>query len=54
MKLHVYYDDIKRTFVGDDARELFGRARNNKLYEKHNTITFELEDDEDGDKCSKC
>lgn len=54
MKLNVYYGKIKRTYKGDDASELIREARRNKLYEEHDTITFDLEVDEDGDKCSKC
>lgn len=51
MKLHVYYDDIKKTFEGNDIHKLFGKAKKDKLYEEHQKITFELEDeevDEDG------
>ena len=54
MKLNVYYDDIKKTFEGDDHLELFRMAREDRLYELHGTITFELEEVEDGYKCSKC
>lgn len=55
MKLNVYYGNIKKTFKGDDASELFDKARKHRLYKEHNRITFELEEvDEDGDKCSEC
>lgn len=53
MKLNVYYGNIKKTFEGDNASELIRRARKDKLYKEHNTITFEAEVDEYGNKCNE-
>lgn len=55
MKLNVYYGLIKKTFVGDEASELFDKARADRLYKIHSDITYELEEvDEYGDKCCEC
>ena len=54
LKLNVYYDDIKKTFEGDNPFRLIRIAREDKLYDLHRTVTFEFEEVKDGDKCSEC
>lgn len=53
-RLHVIFDNTELVFEGEDAFELIDRARAHKLYKTNRIITFELEEVEDGDKCSKC
>lgn len=54
MKLNVYYGNIKKTFEGDDPFELVRRARKDKLYKQYDSITFRIEEDEDGDNDCEC
>lgn len=52
MRLNVYYDEMLRTYEGDDEIELIRKSRKCDLYEKSRVVTFELEEvKEDGDYC---